>query len=217
MMFEIKHRWTGAVLYASEHATIREAAEAAIAAKANLVEANLYEANLYEADLAGVNLYGANLAGAKLAGANLYGANLARANLYGANLYGAKLVEANLYEANLYEANLYEADLAGVKADLLLVLALGGVEETRGLLESLRSGEINGSQYEGECCCLVGTLANQKGCAYNAIEGLIPNAYRPAERWFLAIRTGDTPETSQVAKITEGWIEEWLSANKVTA
>ena len=177
MKTEIKHRWTGAVLYSGEHATVKDALLAAIAVKANLSGADLSEAMLSEAYLS----------------------------------------EANLSEAYLSGADLRRANLSVIKADLFLVLALGGVEETRGLLESLRSGEIDGSQYEGECCCLVGTLANQKGCAYNAIEGLIPNAYRPAERWFLAIRTGDTPETSQVAKITEGWIEEWLSANKVTA
>ena len=187
MKTEIKHRWTGAVLYSGEHATVKDALLAAIAVKADLRRADLSEAYLSEADLSG------------------------------ADLSEAMLSEAYLSEADLRRADLSGADLSVIKADLFLVLALGGVEETRGLLESLRSGEIDGSQYEGECCCLVGTLANQKGCAYNAIEGLIPNAYRPAERWFLAIRTGDTPETSQVAKITEGWIEEWLSANKVTA
>ena len=53
---EIKHRYTGAVLYAGEHETIRDAVEAAVKA-------------------------GAYLAGANLARANLAGANLARANL----------------------------------------------------------------------------------------------------------------------------------------
>jgi hypothetical protein len=33
----------------------------------------------------------------------------------------------------------------------------------------------------------------------------------PAERWFLAIKSGDTPETNPVAKITLEWIDEFLA------
>ncbi len=29
-------------------------------------------------------------------------------------------------------------------------------------------------------------------------------------RWFLALRPGDTPARSPVARVTAGWIEEWL-------
>jgi hypothetical protein len=40
---------------------------------------------------------------------------------------------------------------------------------------------------------------------------LEPDPARPAERWFLAIRPGNTPENHAVAKITEGWIREWIA------
>ena len=50
MKTEIKHRWTGAVLYSGEHATVKDALLAAIAVKADLRRADLSEAYLSEAD-----------------------------------------------------------------------------------------------------------------------------------------------------------------------
>jgi len=94
MPVEIKHRYTGALLFTYDGADLREA--------------YLREANLRGANLSGANLYGANLSGANLSGAYLYGANLR-----GANLSGAYLREANLRGANLSGANLYGADLSG--------------------------------------------------------------------------------------------------------
>jgi Family of unknown function (DUF5758)/Pentapeptide repeats (8 copies) len=61
----------GGVLYISSASFVRDAAEEAVAARANLSGANLSGA-----DLSGANLSGADLSGAYLYGANLYGANL---------------------------------------------------------------------------------------------------------------------------------------------
>jgi hypothetical protein len=187
---------------------------------ANLSRADLSRANLSGADLSGANLSGADLSGANLYGADLYGANLSRANLSGANLSGANLYGANLSGANLYGANLYGANLSGanlsganlsyIKADLWMILTYAR-NEAKGLLQALRDGKIDGSTYEGACACLVGTIANVRHCDINSIPGLAPNANRPAERWFLALKPGMTPETNDIAKITEGWIDEWIS------
>ena len=104
---QIKHRYTGAVLFEGEAGmTTRAMLEKATTAKADLYEANLRGADLRGANLRGADLYGANLRGADLRGANLYGADLGGANLYGANLGGA-----NLYGADLRGANLGGADL----------------------------------------------------------------------------------------------------------
>ena len=65
-MIEIKHHFSGRVLFALECDSIKLCVEAAVKARANL---------------AGAYLAGANLAGADLAGADLASANLARANL----------------------------------------------------------------------------------------------------------------------------------------
>ena len=87
MKFEIKSRWTGAVIFtadidcddgASHGIRLGLAVKVAVKARADLASANLSGANLYVADLSGANL----------AGANLHGADLASADLAGANLYG---------------------------------------------------------------------------------------------------------------------------------
>lgn len=105
-------------------------------------------------------------------------------------------------------ANLSGANLSSVKNDLWDVL-FRAPGEVAGLLESLKAGKVNGSVYEGECACLVGTIANVAHCNYQALELIKPNAARPAERWFLAISPGQTPETSSVVKLTVEWIEEF--------
>ncbi len=91
MKVKIKHRATGAVLFAIEvddkdPTPIRTALQRAVAADASLTDANL----------AGAYLADASLTGAYLAGANLEGANLADADLAGANLAGARNVPADI-------------------------------------------------------------------------------------------------------------------------
>ena len=153
MKFEIKHRYSGAVLFSLETESIRLCIEAAVRSRANLCgadlsSADLYGANLPSANLRGANLYGANMSGAELSGANLYGAtlcgadlrgadlrgaNLRGADLRGADLYGATLYGANLYSADLYDANLRGADLS--RADL------SGAD--------LRSADLSGANLSG--------------------------------------------------------------------
>ena len=69
---QIKHRYTGAVLFEGE---------AGMTTRAMLEKATTAKADLGGADLYGADLYGANLRGADLGGADLYGANLRGADL----------------------------------------------------------------------------------------------------------------------------------------
>ena len=100
------------------------------------------------------------------------------------------------------------ADLAYIKNDFWEIL-LKTKNEVSGLKEALINGKIDGSTYKGNCACLVGTIANVKHCEFSKIAGVAPNSKRPAERWFLAIRKNDTPESNVLAKITLGWIDEF--------
>ena len=93
MIFEIKHRYSGAVLFSLETKSMRLCVEAAVGSSA---------------DLRGANLSGADLRGANLCDANLCRANLCDANLSGSNLYGAYLYGADLCRAQGY--NPYRAD-----------------------------------------------------------------------------------------------------------
>ncbi len=141
------------------------------------------------------------------------GANLRYANLQSADLQYADLQSANLRYADLQYANLQFANLESIRRDFFAVLTAGRANgEVEFLREALCSGKVDGSQYEGACACLVGTLAHARHCRYDAIPGLTPNASRPAERFFLAIQHGDTPKNSQFSALAVQWVDEYLAS-----
>jgi uncharacterized protein YjbI with pentapeptide repeats len=168
--------------------------------RANLSGANLSGANLYSA-----NLYSANLSNADLSNADLSGANLRNADLSGANLRNADLSNANLSGANLDE----------IKKDFFNVLEVAK-HEVLGLYDAIQLGNINGSSYEGQCACLVGTIANVRHEEYSSLGiDLRPSADRPAEKWFLAIHVGDIPQSNLVSAITAEWAREFMGTNGI--
>ena len=122
MLFKIKHRFGGSILFSLETESLKLCLEAAVKGgaylgSADLGGADLRGANLRGADLRGANLGGADLGGADLDGAYLRGAYLRGAYLRGANLDGADLRGANLRGANLDGANLRGAYLRGANLD----------------------------------------------------------------------------------------------------
>ena len=133
-------------------------------------------------------------------------------------LTGAVLTDADLTDAVLTRAVLTGTDLTPIRVDLFDVL-LRAPHEVSGLIQALRDGKVDGGIYEGDCACLVGTIANLQHCKYNEVPNLNINSNRPAERWFLGIRRGDTPDNSNLVKITIEWIEEFqlLAAAMQTA
>ena len=128
----------------------------------------------------------------------------------GAAVKAALAAGADLTDADLTDADLTGADLTTIKEDLHRVLS-AAPQEVDAVLRALREGRVDGSVYEGECACLVGTIANARGCGYGEMPGLRPDAARPVERWFLAIRPG-LPAEHPVVALTIGWIEEWQAA-----
>jgi hypothetical protein len=182
---------------------------------ADLSSANLSLANLRSADLSSANLSLANLRSANLRSANLSLANLRSANLSLANLRSADLSLANLRSADLSSANLSSANLSFIRDDIWAVLscAPSEVEELR---QALIDGKVDGSHYTGTCACLVGTIANVRGCSYENLGALKPNSSRASERFFMGIKKGDTPETNAVSKLALEWIDLWLFNMKNT-
>jgi uncharacterized protein YjbI with pentapeptide repeats len=176
---------------------------------ANLSWANLSEANLSKADLSKADLSWANLSWANLSWANLSWANLSEANLSWANLSEANLSKANLSEADLSKADLSKAAFDPIKSDFWMIL-LSAPFEIAGLRLALIEGRVDGSTYQGECACLVGTIANVRHANYKEI-GIKPDATRAAERWFMGIKKGDTPEANQISKITVEWLDEFVA------
>ena len=187
LKIEIKHYLTGAVLfeYESENNTIAKTVQEAIKQNANLRYADLSSADLSYADLSSADLSYANLSYANLSYANLSYANLSYANL--------RLVAfENLPQSYI---NLASRDM------LFIFQSLKG--ELPFLREKLIKGQVDGTQYEGDCACLVGTLANADGGLDKVCE-TIPyydkGTHNPAEAWFLSINEGDTPEDNAFAK-----------------
>ena len=176
---------------------------------ADLSDTNLSDANLSDTNLSGANLSDANLSGANLSDANLSDTNLSDANLSGANLSGANLSDTNLSDTNLSDANLSDANLTPIRDDIWAVIS-SAPSEVSALIDALKNGRVNGSTYSGDCSCLVGTIAIARGCSPLAIDSLQPNSSRPAERFFLGINKGDTPETNQFSALAVQWCQEWL-------
>lgn len=98
-------------------------------------------------------------------------------------------------------------------------------DEVMGLYNLLNAGKIDGSIYNGECACLVGSLVNLKlGVAPRgrrdnrtvlAAKGLGGSVYAPAESFTLAIHEGDTPLNSWPARQLRHWIQEWINSKSV--
>jgi hypothetical protein len=114
--------------------------------------------------------------------------------------------------AYLAGADLRGANLRDVREDIEAVLALAP-DEAPAVLAALEAGRVDGSVYEGECSCLVGTIARARGVEYRDLGALRPDASRPAERWFFAIRQGDTPATSPIVAWTADVVREWIAAH----
>ena len=177
--------------------------------RANLRSADLRYANLRSADLRYANLSSANLSSADLSSANLRYANLRYANLRSADLSSANLSSADLSSADLRYANLSSADLVAIKEQFFKVAEVSFLE-ILGLYEALNIGTVDGSQYEGECACLVGTIAKIRKENYRNLSiDLRPASSSLSERWFLGIKKGDIPQSNIISKITCEWIEEF--------
>ena len=147
--------------------------------------------------------------------ADLSYADLSSANLRSANLSSANLRYANLSYADLRYANLSYADLSSIKEDFFKRLKITR-NEAKGLYDYLKKGLVDGSSYEGACACFVGTLAKITKENYEHLSsGLKPESSSPTERWFLAIRRGDTPENNEVSKITCEWVEEFCKSENI--
>jgi hypothetical protein len=188
----------------------------------DLTDVNLSGATLSGCNLCGTKLHQTNLSNADLRDSDFDGAELVNTNLSHADLRGASFIDASLTDVKVDDANfsgvtlddtkmhnidLRQMKLDDIKADMFKVLDTAP-NEVAGVLLALREGRINGSVYIGECCCLIGTIANLRACNYRLL-GYDSN--RPAEVWFLMIKEGETPETSVAAEIAAEWIEEWIA------
>jgi hypothetical protein len=212
--FDVLNRWTGAVQFTAE---IEVTPEMTPRFKLGLAIkwARINGAVLRDADLSGAVLRDADLSGADLSDADLSSAALSGADLSGAVLRDADLSGAVLRDADLSGADLSDADLRSFKADLWMTL-VGAKAEIPLFIQSMLDGKIDGSQYEGECACLVGTLANVRGVSY-ATAFPDHSSGNPAEQWFLMIKKGDLPYAETGGGFALGKALDWTLEYCATA
>ena len=144
----------------------------------------------------------------KVTGAVLYRADVTTVV---AAVEAAVKAGVSLSWAYLAGANLKDAYLDKTREDFYAILSSAHAE-IPALWKALLDGKVDGSAYEGECACLVGTIAKARGADYRAMS---PNSTRAAERWFLAIRRGDTPDNSAVSRLTVEWLREYAERESI--
>jgi len=102
-----------------------------------------------------------------------------------------------------------------VRDDLFGVLSKTSIDEVEGLRLALIEGRIDGRTYEGQCACLIGTIAKIRGVSFRQLgRQLGSNWARPAELFFISIRPGHTPQNNQPAKLALEWIDQWLAKQR---
>ena len=170
-------------------------------------EADLLADAVEELVRCGKSLECANLKGANLARADLRGGDFRTADMRGADLRGAKLDTTGLCATDLRGAIGAEGLQDEYRDDIWSILDVSP-NEVAGVVALMHEGKINGSVYEGPCCCLIGSIAKIRRCDLSELECKL-HQWRPAEKWFSWIDIGDTPENSGASAVALQWIEEW--------
>ncbi len=88
-----------------------------------------------------------------------------------------------------------------------------GREESQFVCDTLYRGLMDGRQYGSieSCGCFLGSAAKKARLSVDDFckkLGIKKNADSPAEKWFMGVSVGDTPENNYAAKKGVEWIEE---------
>lgn len=124
-------------------------------------------------------------------------------------------------KADLINANLSGADLSWTigwqttewarQAKQQLRYVLGYCRsEVPALIQKINAGEIDGTHYKGDCCCLTGSLGNDE--AVLKILDYKKGLHNHSEQLFWQIRKNDTPESSEFSKMALEICMEFVDA-----
>ncbi len=183
MIFEIKSRFDGKILFSLETKSLKLCVEAAVKSGADLSGADLRGAYLSGADLRGAYLSGAYLSGAYLSGAYLSGADLRDVR---ADFLAEVLNLPN--ELEFLRDALKDGRVDGSTYCAECACLAGTLAHAKG---------IAWTQYRG------GSIKN--GRTFTA------DSSSPRERFFLGIAKGDTPETNPMSRIALEWTNEAIA------
>jgi hypothetical protein len=86
------------------------------------------------------------------------------------------------------------------------------------LRDKLVKGEIDGTQYDGDCACLIGSLGHGDESKVDKVCKAIPyyekGLHNYGEQWFWNIKKGDTPKNNEFAEHALKLIDSVLEKNK---
>jgi hypothetical protein len=234
---QIKTVW-GSLIYENEkeNYTFAQAVSDANMRGANMRGANMRGANMRDANMRGADMRGANMRDADMRGADMRGADMRGADMRDADMRGADMRDADMRGADMRDADMRGADMRGADMRDIKINNITDLDdylnqcsrdmlfifehlrnELPGLRKALVEGKIDGTQYEGDCACLIGTLGNLDGGVDNVCEA-IPyyekglNNY--GEQWFWQIHEGDTPENNLFAAHALKLVDQVLDEGK---
>jgi hypothetical protein len=138
---------------------------------------------------------GSSFVGSSFDGSSFVGSSFVGSSFDGSSFVGSSFVGSS-FDDSSFDG---ECD---AKADFIEVISRARLE-IPAMVKALREGRVNGSTYEGECACLVGTLENA------GATGLPHDSERPIERWFMMISEGDKPGDSSPGGYAIGKALEW--------
>ena len=144
----------------------------------------------------------------KFDNSKFYNSTFDNSKFYNSTFYNSTF-DNSTFDKSSAEGALNSGAFDSIKADFMYRM-LKQKNEVPFLREKIIAGEIDGTCYEGECCCFVGTIAKAANCNYEKLPNLKPDSSSPTELWFYAFRKGYTPDNNEIAKITLGWIDEFL-------
>lgn len=115
--------------------------------------------------------------------------------------------------------------LAPVKADLFAILDKAPWE-AYAVRQAVIKGQIDGTKYKGDCCCIKGIIAKNAGLTIGKLgtydSPLFESTYgiklglfsSPLEQYIVDIRPGQTPENDERCKQLLAWLNEYIAEQK---
>ena len=102
--------------------------------------------------------------------------------------------------------------MESVRADFIAAV-LNLPTELEFLRDAIKHGKINGSSYSGVCAMLAHAKGIKEYQGGEIRNGRVfkADSSSPRERFFLAIKEGDTPENNGASKLALDWTEEAIA------
>lgn len=133
-------------------------------------------------------------------------------NLEWVNFKWAGLRWVNFEWANLeWVFGIEDSERANQCRQNIIYILLNLKSEVKWLRKKILKWKINGSQYEWECCCLIGSLWNDNAC--NIIPYYTKWLHNLWEQLFYQIKEWDTPKNNIFSKIALECCDYVLSIN----